>query len=256
MTIYNDKISIIMPAYNAEHYIASSIISVQAQTWNDWELIIINDCSTDRTNEIISTFTASDSRIIVLDNFYNLGAAQSRNKGIKYAQGKWIAFLDSDDCWVPEKLEHQLAYAYKKHASFIFTASNFMNENGELLNSYLSVPEQVNYQELLKQNVISCSSVLIKKELILPYPMELSECMHEDFAVWLKILKDNKMIAHGLNQPLLIYRISAASKSGNKVKAARMTFRVYRYIGLSLPLSIYNWLFYVKRSLHKYSNLK
>lgn len=256
MSTHNEKVSIIMPAYNAKRYITASISSVQNQTWENWELIVIDDCSTDDTHEIISKFVTSDSRISLIKNSKNSGVAVSRNNGVQHAQGDWIAFLDSDDCWAPEKLERQLTLAHAHHASFTFTGSSFMNEQGEILGYYLSVPEQITYRELLKQNIISCSSVLIRKELILPYSMESSEHMHEDFAVWLKILRDYQIPAYGLNQPMLIYRVSASSKSGNKIKAARMTFRVYRYIGLSLPLAIYNWFYYTRRSLRKYRRLR
>ena len=130
-----------------------------------------------------------------------------------------------------------------------------MDENGKLLNYELSVPQIIGYKELLKQNVISCSSVLIKKELAKKYPMEHSEKMHEDFAVWLSILKQEHIKAAGVNKPLLIYRISEKSKSGNKWKASVMTFRVYRYIGLSIIPAVYYWLCYVCRSVKKYHNL-
>lgn len=248
-------VSIIMPAYNSARYISDSIASVQAQTWTNWELIIIDDCSTDQTAEIISSFAMSDSRIKQLTNKVNSGVAQSRNTGIANALGHWIAFLDSDDCWTPDKLARQIAFAHKQAAEFTFTGSAFMDENSSPLSHYLSVPQKVSYTELLKQNIVSCSSVLIKRNLLLPYPMA-SDDMHEDFAVWLQILRDTKICAYGLDQPLLIYRISASSKSGNKIKAACMTFRVYRFIGLKLPAALYYWGWYTVKSLFKYRKLR
>lgn len=248
-------VSIIMPAYNAARYITDSISSVLAQTWNDWELIIIDDCSTDHTPDIIAAFEKTDSRIKHIRNNQNSGVAHSRNFGIAKATGIWIAFLDSDDCWTPDKLTMQLAFTQQQQADFTFTGSAFIDEKSQPLPHYLSVPEKISYTMLLKQNIISCSSVLIKRKLLLPYPMA-SDDMHEDFAVWLQILRDNTACAYGLNQPYLIYRVSSSSKSGNKLKAARMTFRVYRYIGLSLPASLYYWLWYTVRSLLKYRKLR
>ena len=172
------------------------------------------------------------------------------------ARGDWIAFLDSDDVWEPEKLAAQIEFAHQKGAEFTFTGSAFMDVDGKRRSYYLAVPEKVSYRQLLKQNIISCSSVLIRRSLLLEYPMEQSGVLHEDFAVWLRILREKHIYAYGLNQPFLIYRVSAGSSSGNKWKAARMTFRVYRYIGLPLVAVLYYWLCYTKRSFFKYKNLK
>ena len=248
-------ISIIMPAYNAEAYIRQAIRSVQEQTFKDWELILIEDCSTDNTLYLIQDAMAADSRLRLIQNPCNLGVSRSRNAGIDQAKGKWIAFLDSDDCWAPEKLEKQLAFAKANHCPFTFTGSGFMDENGNRLSYYLPAPKRLAFRQLLKQNLISCSSVLIRRDLLSHFPAD-SERIHEDFALWLQILKERTPAAMGLDEPLLIYRLSAASKSGNKLKAACMTFRVYRYVGLSLPAAIYYWGWYTVRSLRKYGKLK
>lgn len=255
MAIPTESISIIMPAYNAARTISQSIDSVLAQTWQNWELIIVNDCSNDETEEIILAYESRDTRIRHIKNIKNVGVASSRNLGVRQATGQWIAFLDSDDCWEPEKLSLQLNFAQQQQAIFTFTGSGFMDEKGHRLSHELIIPEQVTFRQLLKQNVISCSSVMIQRSLILQYPMG-SDHMHEDFAVWLQILRDTHINAYGLNQPLLIYRLSASSKSGNKLKAAQMTFRVYRHIGLSFPAALYYWCWYTVRSLRKYHHLK
>lgn len=255
MPVSSDLISIIMPAYNAERTLSQSISSVMNQTWPDWELIIVDDCSNDHTADIILKYERSDSRIRHIKNAKNSGAACSRNYGVAQARGSWIAFLDSDDCWEPEKLALQLEFAQQMQARFTFTGSAFMDESGCRLSHQLTVPDQITFRQLLKQNVISCSSVMIRRDLILQYPMG-SDRMHEDFAVWLQILRENHMKAYGLNRPLLIYRLSPSSKSGNKLKAARMTFRVYRHIGLPYPAAFYYWCWYTIRSLRKYRNIK
>lgn len=251
-----DRVSVIMPAYNAARYLEESVSSVLAQTWQNLELIIIEDASQDETWELANTLAKRDERIRILRNPNNLGAARSRNRGVQAAKGEWIAFLDSDDVWKPEKLTEQLAFAHHRQAVFTFTGSAFMDADGQCRKYCLTVPEKVGYRQLLKQNIISCSSVLIRRSLILEYPMEHSGFLHEDFAVWLRILKEKHLYAYGLNQPLLIYRVSSASSSGNKWKAAQMTFRVYHYIGLPLAEALYYWLCYTKRSFFKYRNLK
>ena len=248
-------VSIVMPAYNAQDYIQEAIQSVLQQTYTEWELLVIDDASSDRTAEIVNQLVRKDRRVHYIKNKANIGAAESRNRGVELAKGQWIAFLDSDDCWHPDKLKRQLDLAEKHRAEFVFSGSAFMNKDGRRLEYYLAVPEQISYSQLLKQNIISCSSVLIKKSLIADFPMKHAEDMHEDFAVWLQILKNRNLQAFGINEPLLIYRITAASKSGNKIKAARMTYRVYRYLGLSVFEAIYYWLWYVCRSLRKYKSL-
>ena len=248
-------ISIIMPAYNAALYIEEAIQSVLYQTYQDWELLVIDDCSSDRTPEIIKFYIKKDSRICYVRNECNLGVADSRNKGISIASGEWIAFLDSDDSWRLDKLQKQIDYIQNLDAYFIFTGSSFMDENSRSLNYYLPVPNRITYKELLKQNIISCSSVLIRRSIIKDYPMENASYLHEDFAVWLRILRDKNIYAYGINEPLLIYRVSSNSKSGNKIKAGIMTFRVYRSIGIAIIPACYYWSYYFIRSLKKYRNL-
>lgn len=247
-------ISIIMPAYNSEAYISTAIESVILQTYSHWELIIVDDCSIDATAQIAISFSKVNPRITYLKNPKNRGVAFSRNTGIKHASGEWLAFLDSDDLWESSKLEKQLKLASSAHALFIFSGSSFMDEKERLLNNYLSTPYKINYRKLLKQNIISCSSVLIKKEIMLPFPQHQS-CIHEDFAVWLEILKNNDIFAYSVNEPLLTYRVSTSSKSGNKLKAAKMTYAVYRYIGLSRLQSLYYMCHYTVKSLKKYKRI-
>lgn len=248
-------VSIIMPAYNAENYIKESIESVLLQTYSNWELLVIDDCSTDSTPQIIDSFVQNNDHIRYIKNHHNIGVAETRNKGICSALGEWIAFLDSDDRWAPEKLAKQIDFAEKHKAEFVYTGSGFIDENSIRLEFYLAVPERITYLELLKQNIISCSSVLIRKDLIVKYPMKHASQLHEDFAVWLQILRDRNINAYGINEPLLIYRVTSSSKSGNKIKAGIMTFRVYRYIGIAIIPACYYWCNYFIKSLRKYRHL-
>jgi teichuronic acid biosynthesis glycosyltransferase TuaG len=249
----NELISVIMPAYNCEKYIAESIKSVILQTFKTWELIIINDCSTDNTQSVINDFAGTDSRIRVYENDENSGVSKTRNKGISAANGSWLAFLDSDDIWHEEKLEKQMLSAKKNNSGFIFTGASYIDENGSMYKGVFNVPESVSYKVLLKQNVISCSSVLIKKAFFDDIKME-NDSIHEDFCVWLKILRGGNT-AHGINEPLLIYRISRKSKSGNKIKSLKMAYKTYRYIGIN-PLTAWYYLgFYIVRNLRKYRKI-
>lgn len=248
----NELVSVIMPAYNAAKYITESIESVLNQTYQNWELIIIDDGSKDNTAEIIGKYT--DQRIKFYKNETNLGVSATRNKAIQIAQGSWTAFLDSDDKWAEKKLERQLKFAEQKKANFTFTASAFILSNGEKSDYVMQVPEKINYKELLKQNIISCSSVLIKKTLIANRAMSCGKDIHEDFKFWLEILKDGN-VAHGLNEPLLVYRINKESKTGNKIKSAIMTWNTYKAVGLGYLGAVEYFLYYCCRNLLKYGSI-
>ena len=250
----NNKVSVIIPVFNMQSYIKETIISVQKQTYENYEIIIINDASYDNTMKIVSEMAAEDSRIHIYNLNRNFGAAYARNFGIQKAKGDWIAFLDGDDLWVPTKLEKQLNLSEITQGEFIFTGSKFIDEKGKTLKGILKVPFEVKYKALLKQNIISCSSVLIKRKILNSFQMEEGK-FHEDFLLWLKILKQG-YTAYGVDQPLLIYRISKKSKSGNKMKAAYMTFNVYKKMGLNFAEILYYWLNYALRSLCKYRMLK
>lgn len=245
-------ISIIMAAYNAEKTIQKSIESVLAQSYQNYELLIIDDCSTDRTVEVVQTF--SDERIRLIRNERNVGVSCTRKHGLDEARGEWIAVLDSDDAWVPDKLEKQMQLQKAKNAELIFTGSSFMSSNGDALGWILHVPKTMNYRQLLKQNLISNSSVLVYKKLYAQY-YTAGDQMHEDFAIWLKILQSGIM-AYGIDEPLLIYRLTEHSKSSNKLKAARMNWNTYRAVGLNVLSAIYYECWYMIRGLLKYSHLK
>lgn len=241
-----------MPAYNAEKYIRQAIDSVRAQTYSDWELIVVDDASKDNTNAIVSEYCREDSRIKLLCNPQNQGVSHTRKNGVEAATGEWIAFLDSDDAWQPEKLEKQLALQKKYNAKLIFTGSAFMDSEGHLLEWVLHAPKEIGYRRLLKQNLISNSSVLIEKKAYQECAV-LADDMHEDFACWLRFLRTGNT-AYGVDEPLLIYRLSAQSKSGNKMKAAKMNWKTYRAVGLNVVLTVYYMSWYVLKSVLKYRN--
>lgn len=245
-------ISVVMPAFNAEKTIGQAIQSVLNQTYKKLELIIVDDASTDETLSIAGEYARKDTRIRILKNMKNFGVSQSRNHGVEFANADWVAFLDSDDMWMPDKLEKQYQMILDNPScSICFTGSAFMDEHSHRYNYILSVPRQLVYHDLLKQNLISCSSVLVKKEVLKKYPMMNDPLIHEDFATWLEILK-NESYAIGINEPLLIYRLCKSSKSGNKLQAARMQWRTYHAVRITRLEAIYYFIAYARRSVKKY----
>lgn len=179
-------ISIVMAAYNAEQTIKKAVQSVVDQSYQNWELLVINDCSTDNTVEVVNGF--NDKRIKVLNNHNNCGVSLTRHHGFAEAKGEWIAILDSDDAWMPTKLEEQVRRQKATQGKLLFTGSTFMDSNGQAIDWTLHVPEQITYKELLKQNLMSNSSVLVRRDLLLKNEV-LNDGLHEDFACWLKLLK-------------------------------------------------------------------
>lgn len=224
-------ISVIMAAYNAEKTIAQAINSVLNQTYVNLELLVIDDCSKDATVNVIKELAAKDPRIRLIENSVNCGVSKTRYHGLEEAHGAWIAILDSDDVWMPNKLEKQIIVQNETNAGLLFTGSTFIDENGNPIDWYLHAPREIEYKKLLKQNVVSNSSVLVEKKLYRQF-YAVGDNMHEDFAIWLGITKTGRK-AYGVDEPLLIYRLSASSKSGNKLKAAMMNWNTYRYIGLN-----------------------
>ena len=250
----SELVSIIMPAYNAEKTLGGAVSSVLAQTWENYELIIIDDCSKDGTWALAKDLSRQDRRIRGVHNEINRGASLSRHVGIEQSQGPWLAFLDSDDSWTPDKLEKQMALQRAKNADLVFTGSAFVDHDGQSKEWHLHVPETIGYRKLLKQNLISNSSVLVRKELYLTHE-HMGENIHEDFVCWLRMLRGGHL-ACGIDEPLLIYRLSPHSKSGNKLKAAMMNWKAYRAAGLNIPEAAYYMVFYTVNSLRKYKNLK
>lgn len=247
-------ISIIMAAYNAEKTIEQAINSVLNQTYPNFELLVVNDCSTDKTAALVEAVAKKDNRVRLISNKKNSGVSYTRKHGLEETRGEWIAILDSDDAWKPEKLEKQIALQEKTNADLLFTGSAFMDADGKPIDWYLAAPAEVTYRQLLKQNVLSNSSALVRKELYTKY-YAVGDGMHEDFAIWLSILKDGRK-AYGVDEPLLIYRIAKSSKSGNKFKAAKMNWNTYRYVGLNPIEAAYYEGWYMIKNVIKYTNLK
>ena len=243
-------VSIVMPAYHAGGTIRESVESVLAQTVQDWELIVIDDGSDDDTAAILEELSASDKRIRFLKNEQNRGASYTRNRAIALAEGEWIAFLDSDDRWHPQKLQKQLALA-EQHPDLVvsYTASAFIDEDGKPYGYVMAAEERLTYPMLLRSNLMSCSSVLIRASVMKGIRMP-SDRMHEDYFVWLTVLREYG-VAYGIDEPLLIYRLSKHSKSASRIRSAMMLFRAYRAVGYSFLSAGFLTLRYVSYSIRK-----
>ncbi|SHF76067.1 glycosyltransferase family 2 protein [Ornithinibacillus halophilus] len=235
---HNPLISIITPAYNAERFIGETIDSVIAQTYSNWEMIIVDDRSTDATVSIVKNYQQRDSRIKLHILPENSGSAIARNTAMKHAKGNFIAFLDSDDLWYPEKLEKQLTFMQKKDIAFSFTKYRRMDEDGTLRDAISKAPESVGYHDLLKHCVIGCLTVMIDRDKVGKLDM-VNIRTRQDYAYWLEITKRG-FRAYGLPEVLAKYRTVENSISRNKFKASKRQWYVYRQIEkLSLFKSLY-----------------
>ena len=248
-------ISVIMPAKDSASYIRQAIRSVQRQTYRHWELLVIDDGSGDRTRAIVAEMARGDARIRLLERQRFSSPGLSRRYGIDHASGGWIAFLDSDDLWREDKLDVQLRRAQQSGSRFLFTASAFLVGSGTPCGYVMRVPERVAYPRILRGDMISCSSVLIRRELLDGCFQEPDTSVSEDYAAWIRILRDREAYAEGINQPLLIYRLSGKSISHNKLHSALRTFRTYRHMGLSPFRLCASFAAYALRGLSKYLHI-
>ena len=235
-------VSIIMPSYNSGLFIAESIRSVQAQTLVEWELIVSDDMSSDDTIAIVRDAASRDDRIVLLEAGTNGGPAAARNAAIAAARGRYIAFLDSDDIWKPEKLEKQLAFMRERGIAFSFSSYDRVQEDGSFVDVH-RVARPVAYSDLAKHCSIGClTAVYDTAQLSKVYMPEIRK--RQDFALWLKLLKQVEL-AYPLPESLAVYRIRKSSVSSNKRVAARYTWSVYRDVeGLGLLTASYYFLHY------------
>ena len=257
MPDHSELVSVIMPAYNSARTLEDAASSVLEQTYENIELLIADDDSSDDTSEICQALASKDSRVHVITNTSNQGALKTRLKAIREAKGEWIAFLDSDDLWKPDKLSKQLALRNDTGCDLVYTGSSFIDENGQPYEWILHVPERIEYKQLLKQNIISNSSVLVKKDLFVRFAPDNEDKhdMHEDFACWLGMLRAGHT-ARGIDEPLITYRLSKSSMSGNKLKAYSMNMYTYKYVGLGLFSRLYYQMCYSVNGIKKYRHLR
>ena len=243
------SVSVIIPVYNGEKTISYALDSVLTQK-NIREILVIDDCSTDSTAKVVKNYCNNTALVRYIKNATNSGAAASRNHGVSLATGDYIAFLDADDYWCGPKVEMQLALMMETKAVLSSTARELLKSDGTPTGHIIPIMERITYKDLLTHNSLSCSAVLAKRDVLLEFPME-HEDSHEDYITWLKIVKKYGY-AVGLNEPYLKYRLSNTSKSGSKLKSASMTFKVYRYLGLSIPKSLICFANYAINGIKKY----
>ena len=246
-----DLVSIICPVYNSEKYLAETIESVIAQTYKNWELILVDDCSTDSSASIIREFIEKDNRIIYLKQDINTRQAIARNNGMKIAKGQYIAFIDSDDIWMHDKLKIQLDFMKENRVAFSFTAYNRITVEEKLKIITFLVPKMVNYDQLLKNTVIGCPTVLIDRLIIGHFEMP-NVRLGEDTHTWLSILK-NGHIAYGIDIVLSECKLREGSAS-NKGAIERIKSRWYnlRQIEkLNILHTIYIFTFYLLNAIKR-----
>ena len=221
----NVMISIVMPAYDASQFIRQAIHSVQEQTLEGWELLVCDDGSSDDTPDIVELIAKDDPRIVLLRAGTNRGPAAARNTAITAARGRYIAFLDSDDLWKPEKLERQIAFMQKHDLAFTFSSYDRVDETGSYIDTH-RVERPVTYRDLLKSCVIGCLTAVYDMEKVGKVYMP-ERVGAEDFGLWLRILKKVDR-AVPIPESLAQYRVRTGSVSANKLTAAKYTWSIYR----------------------------
>ena len=244
-------VSIVVPVYHAEKYMEQTMDSVLAQTYTDWELLLVVDGREDPTIPVIEAYITEkqESRIRLLIQENNNGAALARNRGVQEAKGRFIAYLDADDLWQPDKLEKELRFMQKKQVAFAFTGYEFADENAVGTGKVVRVPERLSYEEALKNTTIFTSTVIFDTEKISKDMLEMPNMRSEDTALWWKVLR-NGYDAYGLDENLVYYRRPAKSLSSNKLIAIKRVWNLYRKAEkLSIPYSCYNFCFWAVKAV-------
>ena len=250
-SVKSSTVSVIMPAYNAERFIREAINSVIAQTHTAWELLVLDDGSSDSTCDIVQDMAAVDERIKLIKNPCNMGVAKTRNRGLELCQGDYVAFLDSDDVWHPEKLSSQIGVMVANDAKLSYTSYAIVDENGEPCKSAYVVPECVTFKDMLKENHIGCSTVMLSADIAKQYRFA-TDFYHEDYCLWLDIMRAGHAVA-GCSEVLVDWRLIKNSRSFNKLNSAKNRWRIYRkHMNYSLPKSTKLILCYFLSGLKKY----
>lgn len=243
-------VSIITPAWNSSAYIAETIDSVLDQTYGDWEMIVGDDCSNDSTSHIVRGYMALDDRIRLISLEKNVGPAQARNAAIRAARGRYIAFLDSDDLWHPQKLERQLDFMQSHGYAFTFTNYQRIKGHRATPMNVIRVPHTIGYSAYLKNTIIGALTVILDRQQTGDFQMPNIRSSH-DMALWCEILKRG-FRAYGLRETLAYYRVMSGSNTARKVKAACDVWKVYREIEhLKLMPASINFMFYACNAMRK-----
>jgi teichuronic acid biosynthesis glycosyltransferase TuaG len=246
----DQRVSIITPAYRCAHVVGETIRSVLAQTHTDWEMLIAEDCSPDDTRAVVRDWTRTDPRIKLVELAANGGPAAARNAALEQARGRWIAFLDSDDLWLPNKLERSIAHAQAHDSALVFTGFRRIQADGSSPGRYIGVPRTLSYRQLLGNTAIATSTVLLDAHQV--GQVRMRKTYYDDFDCWLQILKPGRL-AHGLDEDLMRYRMMGQSVSRNKRNSASKVWRAYRDLEqLGIPAAAWYFSQYALRGLLKY----
>lgn len=242
----NTMVSIVVPVYHAQRFIEETMDSVLTQTYENWELLLVVDGNSDPTIAVIEEYIEKkqEQRIRLLIQENNKGAALARNRGVKEAKGRYLAYLDADDLWKPQKLEKELRFMQEKDVAFVFTGYEFADENAVGTGKVVHVPERLTYRQALKNTTIFTTTVMFDTEKISKDELEMPNMRSEDTALWWKILRSGQD-AYGLDENLVYYRRPAKSLSSNKLVAIKRIWNLYRKAEkLSIPYSCYNFCFW------------
>ncbi|WP_100610463.1 glycosyltransferase family 2 protein [Confluentibacter lentus] len=241
----NALVSIITPMFNSEAYISETINSIINQTYPNWELLLIDDCSTDNTFIIVQKLISKHPNIKLIKNSTNLGAAITRNKGIEAAKGAYIAFLDGDDVWKPKKLETQLAFMNSNDCDVCFSSYDLMNEDGTFLNTQVQALKTLPYKKLLKSNYVGNLTGIYNVE-VLGKILSPNLQKRQDWLLWLAVIKKSGKPALGMEESLAYYRVRKDSMSSNKINLLKHNYWVYKKgLGFSTIKSLYFMLIFL-----------
>ena len=247
----SDLVSIITPAYKAARFVGDAIKSAIAQDHRNWEMIVVDDLSPDDTAARVNEWAQADPRIKLIKQPVNRGPAAARNTSLAHSSGRYVAFLDSDDYWLPGKISSQLEFMRAKDAAVSFTAFRRISEDGSRVGRLISVPSEMKYSQLLGNTAMATSTVIIDRSIT--GPIEMKPVYYDDFVLWLSLLRQGH-IAVGLNEDLMRYRVVGKSISRNKKKSAAEVWKTYRTVeGLGLPRSAWCFFNYSARAWLKYS---
>ena len=220
-------VSIITPAWNAEHFLRETIESVQAQTLGDWEMLIADDCSADGTAALVESYTAEDARVRLVRCKENGGPARARQASLDQAGGRYIAFLDSDDLWLPAKLERQIAFMHARSAALSYTSFRRVNEDGTTVGRQMPVPPSLTYRQLLSNTAIATLTAMIDRSVA--GDIAMIDQGYDDFCLWLSVLKRGH-VAYGLQEDLGRYRVRGNSVSSRPLRSAGWVWNIYRNV--------------------------
>lgn len=246
-----DRVSVITPIYNAEKYLEKTLTSVFAQTYKNIEIVLVDDCSKDKSAQIITRLKKQHPKIIYFLQPQNMGAGAARNKALELASGQYVAFLDSDDLWLPEKTERQINLMKEKNSPFSYAAIEMIDEDGRSIKGKRNIKETCDYKYLLHNTIIATSSVIVDRIILGDFRMPLRRG-GQDYATWLSLLKSGT-IACGINDVLVQYRVGKNSLSSNKAKSIKQIWEIQTQDEqINKVHTVYNIILFTANAIKKY----